>query len=113
LFTPALSPTGIQVTIDLDEDPNSNLAANHIADLSSVDRRATPSGAGLDGYIESFAAAEGIKVPEATALRFYTASQAEFLPASLSEGHTDQSPAAWFPEAGFMPVSGLVALPGS
>jgi hypothetical protein len=101
------------VTIGLDEDPNSNLAANYIDDLSRVDRRATPSGPGLDGYIESFAAAEGIRVPQATALRFYTASQAQFLPASLSEGHTDQSPAAWFPQAAFMPVSGLVALPSA
>jgi putative copper export protein len=110
LFTPSLSPTGIQVTIGLDEDPNSNLAANYISDLSHVAPRATPTGVGLQGYVESFAAAEGIKVPEATALRFYTASQAQFLPASLSEGHTDQSPAAWFPQASFMPVSGLVAL---
>jgi hypothetical protein len=113
LFAPALSTTGVQVTIGLDEDPNSNLAANYIDDLSRVDRRTTPSGPGLDGYIESFAAAEGIKVPQATALRFYTASQAQFLPASLSEGHTDQSPAAWFPQAAFMPVSGLVALPST
>jgi hypothetical protein len=52
-------------------------------------------------------------VPKATALRFYTASQAQFLPASLSEGHAEQSPAEWFPQASFMPVSGLVALPGA
>jgi hypothetical protein len=48
-----------------------------------------------------------------TWLPFYTASQAQFLPASLSEGHAEQSPAEWFPKASFMPVSGLVALPGS
>jgi len=113
LFAPAISTTGVQVTIGLDEDPNSNLAANYIDDLSRVDRRATPTGAGLEGYLEAFAAAEGTGVPTATALRFYTASQAQFLPASLSEGHAERSPADWFPQASFMPVSGLVALPGA
>jgi putative copper resistance protein D len=113
LFAPALSTTGVQVTIGLDHDPNSNLAASYIDDLSRVDRRAIPSGAGLEGYLEAFAAAERTSVPKATALRFYTASQAQFLPASLSEGHAEQSPAEWFPQASFMPVSGLVALPGA
>jgi hypothetical protein len=113
LFAPALSTTGVQVTIGLDHDPNSNLAASYIDDLSRVDQRATPSGAGLEGYLEAFAAAERTSVPKATGLRFYTASQAQFLPVSLSEGHAEQSPAEWFPKASFMPVSGLVALPGS
>jgi hypothetical protein len=113
MFAPALSTTGVQVTIGLEHDPNSNLAASYIDDLSRVDRRASPSGAGLQGYLEAFAAAERISVPKATALRFYTASQAQFLPASLSEGHAEQSPAEWFPQASFMPVSGLVALPGA
>src|SRR5205807_3548603 len=47
LFAPALSTTGVQVTIGLDKDPNSNLAANYIDDLSRVDRRAIPTGVGL------------------------------------------------------------------
>ena len=110
LLTPGLSTNGVQVSIGLGFDPNSNAAATYIDFLARVDDDARPTAAGLEGYLEALAAAEGRKVPRPTGLRFYTASEANFLPASVSEGHQDNSAATWIPQspnANLLPESGL------
>ena len=115
LLTPGLSTNGVQVSIGLGFDPNSNAAATYIDLLARVDDDAPPTAAGLEGYLEALAAAEGRKVPRPTGLRFYTASQANLLPASVSEGHQDNSAARWIPQspnANLLPESGLIPLPG-
>jgi len=115
LLTPGLSTNGVQVSIGLGFDPNSNAAASYIDLLARVDDDARPTAAGLEGYLEALAAAERRKVPRPTGLRFYTASEANFLPASVSEGHQDNSAATWIPQrpnANLLPESGVIALPG-
>lgn len=115
LLTSAVEGRGAQVTIGLDVDPYDGSAQRYLAVLRRQFPFETPTGAGLDGYVQAArlieAKSEGKPVQAVSqprTLRFFAAAQVAFLPSVLHDDHEDH---AWLSAGGLAEVSGPVSDP--
>src|SRR5205823_12227084 len=78
-----------QLTVGSDVDPRSPAAAAYLGALQSLLPGESATLAGLKAFVGATGAPTA-----ATALTLYTPARIEFLPASLSEGHTEHGQAS-------------------